>query len=348
MVVLPRSPPRMQAYFFRRLLLIPPTLFGITILVFAITRFAPGGPMERALMEMQQMNVAGGSSQDGMQQALSEEQKQQLAEYYGFDKPWYTAYFHWLDRLVRGDLGDSFRFGEPVTQVIWERLPVSTYFGVVTLLVTYTVCIPLGILKAMKHNTWVDNTTSVGIFVGYAIPGYALGALLVVFFASRWELFPIGGFTHVDFEDFTLWEKLKDLLHHTALPLACYLVHAFAFVTMLMKNHLMDNLSADYIRTALAKGISYHEAVRRHALRNSMIPIATNLGHQVMLFVAGSFLIEKIFNIDGFGLLGFNSVIDRDYPVVMGVLLLSASLMLLGNILSDILVALVDPRVRFK
>jgi len=125
-------------------------------------------------------------------------------------------------------------------------------------------------------------------------------------------------------------------------------VHAFAFVTMLMKNHLMDNLSADYIRTALAKGVSYHEAVRRHALRNSMIPIATNLGHQVMLFVSGSFLIEKIFNIDGFGLLGFNSVIDRDYPVVMGVLLLSASLMLLGNILSDILVALVDPRVRFK
>ena len=173
-------------------------------------------------------------------------------------------------------------------------------------------------------------------------------SLLVVFFASRWGWFPLAVFTSVDFEDYSLWEKVKDLLHHTALPLACYLVHAFAFVTMLMKNHLMDNLAADYIRTALAKGVSYGEAVRRHALRNSMIPIATNLGHQVMLFVAGSFLIEKIFNIDGFGLLGFNSVIDRDYPVVMGVLLLSASLMLLGNILSDILVALVDPRVRFK
>ena len=304
--------------------------------------------MDRALMEMQQMDVSGGSSNDGVRTKLNDDEREQLAKYYGFDKPWYTAYFQWLGRLMRGDLGDSFRFGEPVTQVIWERLPVSSYFGIMTLLVTYSVCLPLGILKTMKHNTWVDNSTSVGIFVGYAIPGYALGALLVVFCASRWGWFPIAGFTSVNFDDYTLWEKVKDLLHHTALPLACYLVHAFAFVTMFMKNHLMDNLAADYIRTALSKGVSFSEAVRRHALRNSMIPIATNLGHQVMLFVTGSFLIEKIFNIDGFGLLGFNSVIDRDYPVVMGVLLLSASLMLIGNILSDILVALVDPRVRFK
>ena len=143
-------------------------------------------------------------------------------------------------------------------------------------------------------------------------------------------------------------ERIKDLAWHAVLPLLCYLVGSFAFVTMLMKNHLMDNLSADYMRTAIAKGVSFSQAVRRHALRNSLIPLATNLGHQITLFVAGSFLIETIFDINGFGLLGFKSVLDRDIPVVMGIFLLSATLMLLGNIISDILVALVDPRVRFN
>jgi microcin C transport system permease protein len=144
------------------------------------------------------------------------------------------------------------------------------------------------------------------------------------------------------------WEQTLDLFAHTIQPLACYLIGGFAFVTMLMKNHLLDHLAADYVRTAMAKGLSFSQAVRRHALRNSLVPMATNVGHQVTLFVTGSFLIETIFDIDGFGLLGFNAVIDRDYPVVMGVLGLSACLMLLGNVLADALVAWADPRVRFE
>ena len=250
--------------------------------------------------------------------------------------------------VLQGNFGQSTRYGESVLQVIAERLPVSTYFGLLTFFITYLICIPLGVFKAVRHNQLSDDLTSILIFVGYAVPGYALGSLLLLFLSVSLDLLPMGGMVSDGFEQLTIWEKLKDLMAHTFQPLCCYLIGGFAFVTMLMKNHLMDNLSADYVRTAMAKGVSFKNAVRKHALRNSLVPIATNVGHQVTLFVTGSFLIETIFDIDGFGLLGFNSVIDRDYPVVMGILTLSATLMLLGNILSDALVAWVDPRVRFE
>ncbi|MDG1325169.1 MAG: ABC transporter permease, partial [Opitutales bacterium] len=170
----------------------------------------------------------------------------------------------------------------------------------------------------------------------------------LLFFSVKLDWLPMGGLVSENHEQLSMFEQLKDLAEHSFQPLCCYLIGGFAFVAMMMKNHLMDNLSADYVRTAMAKGVSFGNAVRKHALRNSLVPLATNVGHQVTLFVTGSFLIETIFDIDGFGLLGFNSVIDRDYPVVMGVLTLSATLMLLGNILSDALVAMVDPRVRFE
>jgi len=250
--------------------------------------------------------------------------------------------------VLQGNFGQSTRYGESVLQVITERLPVSTYFGLLAFFITYLICIPLGVFKAVRHNQLSDDLTSVLIFVGYAVPGYALGSLLLLFLSVSLDLLPMGGLVSDGFEELSLWGKFSDLIAHTIQPLCCYLIGGFAFVTMLMKNHLMDNLSADYVRTAMAKGVSFKNAVRKHALRNSLVPLATNVGHQVTLFVTGSFLIETIFDIDGFGLLGFNSVIDRDYPVVMGILTLSATLMLLGNILSDALVALVDPRVRFE
>ena len=474
----------MRDYFIRRLLLIPPTLLGISIMVFAITRLAPGGPLEQAMMQMQQVSEQGGGGQ-GMKsdQALSKDQLEQMKRLYGFDKPHWEAYLIWLgmlpretefrqirflkneqelaervrlpkfhlaeldwngdgyiqqnevpshltnyvkfdtfdtngdkeidgweadrpeawiegsrekvilqrddessvrianfDRLLgnwsvrmrptdtdvllarpvaelfmteyegvlQGNFGQSTRYGEPVLRVISERLPVSSYFGILTFVITYLVCIPLGVFKAVRHNTMPDDLTSILIFIGYAVPGYALGSLLLLFFSIKLDWLPMGGLGSDGFDDLSLWGQFKDLFAHTFQPLCCYLVGGFAFVTMLMKNHLMDNLSADYVRTAMAKGVSFKNAVRKHALRNSLVPLATNVGHQVTLFVTGSFLIETIFDIDGFGLLGFNSVIDRDYPGVMGVLTLSASLMLLGNILSDALVALVDPRVRFE
>ena len=340
----------MRDYFIRRFLLLIPTLIGITLVTFFITRIVPGGPIERAIAEssMGGQQGGGGSGGAGQNTALSDEQLDQLREFYGLDKPWYQAYFIWLGKVARGDLGDSYRYQEPVTDIIFSKFPVSIYYGIVTLIITYLVCIPLGIVKAIKHRTHLDNFTSILVFAGYAIPGYALGALLVVFLAARWEWFPMGGFHSDEFEELSAFGKAKDLAYHSVLPLICYLVSSFAFVTMLMKNHLMDNLAADYIRTAIAKGNTFRKAVVGHAMRNSMIPLATYLGGSVTLFVTGSFLIETIFDIDGFGLLGYTSIIDRDYPVVMGVLLITAFLILLGNILSDMLVALVDPRVRFK
>ncbi len=338
----------MKGYFLRRLLLIFPTLFGITLIVFFITRIVPGGPIERALAQSGMMDMQGGGGGRGGGQALSADQLNQLKEFYGLDKPWPIAYVAWVGNVLRGDLGTSYRYQEPVTSLIADKLPVSSYYGLLTLVFTYGVCIPLGIVKAIRHRTFFDNWTSALIFVGYAIPGYALGALLLVYLAGRWEIFPMGGFVSYGFDDLSFWGKVGDLAYHSALPLLCYLVGSFAFLTLLMKNHLLDNLAADYVRTAMAKGARFRQAVFGHALRNSLIPIATNFGHFVSLFVAGSFLIELIFDIDGYALLAYESILDRDYPVVMGALLLTAFLIMVGNILSDVCVALVDPRVRFE
>ncbi|MBO6557926.1 MAG: ABC transporter permease [Pseudomonadales bacterium] len=341
--------PFMRDYLIRRFLLIVPTLIGVTIIVFAITRLVPGGPLERAIMESQQFSAAGASSQvAGADMALSEAQLDKLKEYYGLDKPVLESYVEWLGKVVQGDLGESYRYNEPVWDVIRDRMPVSLYYGLVTLVITYMVCIPLGVLKAIRHRTFVDNVTSILIFVGYAIPGYALGSLLLLYFSVRLEWFPMGGFVSLQFYDKDVLGKTLDLISHSVLPLICYLIGSFALVTLLLKNHLMDNLAADYIRTAIAKGVSFRRAVTGHALRNSLIPIATTFGQNIVLLVSGSFLIETIFDIDGFGLLGLTAILDRDYPVVMGVVLLSSLLLLIGNIISDILVALVDPRIRFQ
>ena len=340
----------MRDYFFRRFLLVPPTLLGVTIIVFAITRLVPGGPLERAIMETQQLNTATGISTSiaGQNMALSDAQLQKLREYYGFDKPILVSYYDWVLRVIQGDLGSSYRYYEPVWDVIRSRFPVSLYYGLVTLVITYLVCIPLGVVKAIKHRTVIDNVSSMLIFVGYAIPGYALGSLLLLYFSVQLEWFPMGGFVSYSFEEKDLIGKTLDIINHSVLPLICYLVGSFALVTLLLKNHLMDNLAADYMRTAIAKGVPFRKAVTHHAMRNSLIPIATTFGQNITLLVSGSFLIETIFDIDGFGLLGLTAILDRDYPVVMGVVLIASLLLLIGNIVSDLLVALVDPRIRFQ
>ena len=337
----------MRAYFLRRLLLLPPTLVGITLIVFFITRIVPGGPLEQTLMQVQMMSGGRHANVGGQGTALSADQIEQLKRYYGFDKPWYDGYVLWLGKVLTGDLGTSYRYNEPVWDLMKERFPISLFYGIMVLIITYSVCIPLGILKAIRHNTWVDTGSSILIFIGYAVPGYVLAALVLVIFSAHLRWFPMGGFVSDDFSTLTLTGKVADLASHAALPLICYLVGSFAFVTLLLKNQLLDNLAADYMRTAIAKGSSYRLAVLRHALRNSLIPLATNFGQNITILVFGSFLIEKIFDIEGFGLLGYTSILDRDYPVVMGVLLLTSVLLLLGNILSDVLVALVDPRVKF-
>ena len=322
-------------------------------MVFAITRFVPGGPIERVISQYQQMqNMEGGrssrSTMGGENQPLSEDQINQLKKYYGFDKPVLLSYFIWLGKVIKGDLGTSTRYYDPVLIMIAERIPVSLYFGIISLILIYGICIPLGLVKAIRHKTIFDNTSSVIVFVGYAIPGWVVGVLLLLLFSSKWEIFPLGGFVSDNFFELNLIQKIADLVWHTILPIIAYVLGSFAVMTFLMKNTLMDSLASDYVRTAMAKGLTFRRAIFKHALRNSLIPLATSFGNNISIILTGSFLIETVFNINGMGLLGYESVVDRDYPVVMGILVISSLLFLVGNILSDICVAIVDPRVQFK
>lgn len=343
----------MRAYFIKRLLLIIPTLLGITIACFTIMQMVPGGPVEQYLQKVKYQaqgseSGAGGSSK--LQSEMTRQELENIRQYYGFDKPILTRYFLWLGKLVRFDLGDSYTYGTPVLDLIISRIPISLTFGLISLFFTYLVCIPLGVRKALNHGGPFDNWSSILVFLGYSIPGYALGVLLIVLFGggSFWNVFPIGGLLSDNFEQLSLWGKMFDYIKHLILPVTCYTIGSFATLTLLMKNSLMEQLNQDYIRTALAKGLSYRQAVLRHGLRNALIPIATNLGMIISVIVSGSFLIEKVFTIDGMGLLGYQSVVNRDYPVALGIIVISSLLALIGRIISDFCLVLVDPRIKFQ
>lgn len=328
-----------------------PTFIGITFVTFLLCQFVPGGQIDQLRMAL--AGAGGGGEVAGGGDArltldIPEGQLEQLREYYGFDKPILIAYGEWLWNVVRFDLGDSFRYNEPVIDVIVDRLPVSVFYGLMTALFTYGICIPLGIVKAIKHRTGIDNATSVLIFVGYAIPGFALGAVLSNILAVRYQIFPLGGFQSPEADALSLGAQILDILWHAVLPLIAYLVGSFAIMTMLMKNSLIENMSADYIRAALAKGLTWRRAVFVHALRNSLIPMATSIGGLLGIFLTGSFLIERVFNIQGVGLLAFEAIQARDFPVVLGFLVISSVILMLGNLISDLAVAFVDPRVRFE
>lgn len=340
----------LRDYVVRRLLLMIPTFIGITLVTFLLTQFVPGGPIDQLRLQLAGGAGAGEAGARGgrVQLEIPENQLQQLKTFYGFDKPFPVAYVEWLGKTLEGNFGNSFRYNEPVLTVIAQRLPVSIYYGVVTAIFTYAIAFPLGIVKAIRHRTAVDNLSSVLIFVGYAIPGFALGAVLVNVLAVRYQIFPLGGFSSPNSGNMPLLAQVGDVLWHSVLPLVAYLASAFAVETMLMKNSLMENMSADYVRTALAKGLSWRRAVFVHALRNSLIPMATSIGGLLGIFLTGSVLIERVFNIQGVGLLAFEAIQTRDFPVVMGFLVISSAILMLGNLLSDLAVAAVDPRVRFE
>jgi len=346
----------MGTYFLRRFLLMIPTFLGITILVFTIMQFVPGGPIEQAVMKMRMAAATEGGSAGaslGSGETSLEMPTEALAELkkqFRFDKPVPVRYLLWLNDLVHLNLGKSYKYNEPVWDVIRSRFPVSIYFGLIGFLLSYLVCIPLGVVKALRHGSRFDFASSTIVFIGYSIPGFALGAMLLVLLGggSFWNVFPLGGFRSENWESLSLFGKVADQLHHTFLPVLCYMVGGFATLTVLMKNSLLENLGQDYVRTAFAKGLSERRVVFLHAMRNSLIPIATGLGHAISLVMAGSYLIERVFNINGIGYLGFDAVVERDYAVVMGILVINTGLTLLGNILSDVFYVLIDPRIRFS
>ena len=340
----------MTAYFLRRFLLIIPTFLGITVAVFVIMQFVPGGPVERRLLQIQMAASQGGGLTATGVTSLPQDAIEQIRAYYGFDKPVHTRYLQWLWKVLHLDLGTSYIYQDPVWDVIKSRFPVSIFLGLTGFLLGYLICIPLGVMKAVRHGSKFDIVSSALVFMGYSVPGWALGTALLVLFGggSFWSLFPLGGFRPDNWAYLSVWGKITGQLHYMFLPVVCYMIGSFATLTILSKNSLMENLGQDYVRTAFAKGLNERRVIFKHALRNSLIPLVTGLGNVISLILAGSFLIERVFNIDGMGYLGYTAILQRDYPVALGILVIDSLLMLVGNILSDIIYATVDPRIRFK
>jgi len=336
-------------YFIRRLLLVIPTFLGITIVVFTICQFVPGGPVEQAIARMKGGMGHGGASTSAM---ITAEQKEAIKKQYGFDLPIHERYYKWLITDRMGMMADSWKYShKTVWEVIRERFPVSLTFGITGMLAAYLICIPLGIAKALKNGSNFDVASSVVVFVLYAIPAFAFGMLLKMFFSGTvdgfWDIFPLGGFRSDNWAQLGFWDKIKDQFHHMVLPVTCYVIGSFAMMTMLMKNSLLDQIGQDYVRTVLAKGGTMERAVWRHALRNALIPIATGIGEILTIMFAGSVLIERVFAIDGIGLLSLDAAITRDYMVFTGILALQSILYLIGRIISDFTYVLIDPRINF-
>lgn len=336
----------MLKYLLRRLLLILPTLFGITVVVFVIINLAPGGPIEQ---KIQQIQFAGGMG-TSERTAVSEEVIEALKIQYGFDKPMHVRYLIWLKNLATLDFGESFSYEEPVTDLIVSKFPVSIQFGVLSFILAYLISIPLGIIKAIKNGSEFDWFSSFFLLILYSVPPFMLGILMIVYLAggSFLDIFPIGGLFSDNYESLSVWGKIVDRVHHFVLPLTCYVIGSFTTLTLLMKNSLLEEISKDYVRTARSKGLDEKAVVMKHALRNAMIPIATGFGGFIGVFFAGSLLIEKIFQLDGIGLLSFNSTMSRDYNVIMGLVFIQSVLFLIGNIISDIMYVLIDPRIDFN
>ena len=451
----------MFEYVIRRLLLMIPTFFGTTILVFYILQSVPDGPFEQAVKQIKlaQMqsgeSVTSASNQNNNSMEISTEVLEKLRRQYGLDKPIWKRYFIWLglskkeieykeleigvpfrytiknlgqgkyvpvslqkwilvneedDKTLKiyespngtdfnwtsleygilpdywdleeewteadwnlvknlpndfagislnkrqgifnGYLGHSEKHNQPVGKLIWDRLHISAIFGITSFLLIYSVCIPLGIMKALKHGAKFDIFSSFTVFLGYSIPNYAFAAILLSIFATNnifdVPILPSRGWRPEDWEQLSVIGKIIGQLKHAILPIIAYMVGAFATLTILMKNSLMENLSQDYVRTAFAKGLTEKRVIFFHAVRNSLIPLATGIGSIIGLFLAQSYLIEKIFGIDGIGLLTFKAIGTRDYGIIMGFLVIGIFIRLFGNLISDLCYALIDPRIRFK
>ncbi len=337
----------MKDYILRRLLLIVPTLFGISLICFTLIQFVPGGPVEDMIARIRSV---GGEKGMNAQHNITAEEVENIKTYFGFDQPAPVRYYRWLKKICVLDLGVSYTYREPVWNVILSKLPISFFIGLTSLLISNLVCIPLGYFKALYHGKKFDTISSLFIFTGYVIPGYVVGILLIILFGggSYWNWFPISGIVSDNFEEFSAWGKLIDFLHHMFLPMFCFMLGEFAFLTMMIKNSLLEEMHKDYMRTALVKGASFKRAVWKHAFRNALIPLATRAGDIFLMVIGSSVLIEKVFDIDGMGLLIYNSTVNRDYNVVMGIILLTSILALMGRLLSDILYVWADPRIRLS
>jgi microcin C transport system permease protein len=348
----------MWSYIFKRLLLMVPTLFGILLITFVIIQFVPGGPVEQMVAQLQGQDASGAGegaapTSQGVyrgRQGVDAKRIEEIKQLYGFDKPAHERFVQMLGQFARFDLGKSFFHNKDVWQLIKEKLPVSISLGLWTFLLVYLISVPLGIAKAVRAGTRFDTVTTFVVLMGYAIPSFVMGVVLLVLFAggSFVQWFPLRGIVSVNWDELGVMAKIIDYFWHIALPVTAMVLGGFAVVTIMTKNSVLEEIRKQYVLTARAKGLAERDVMWRHVFRNAMIPIMTGFPAAfVGAFFSGSLLIETLFSLDGLGLLSYESVIRRDYPVVFGSLFFFTIIGLLTTLLRDLSYVWVDPRVRF-
>ncbi len=346
----------MWLYILRRLLLMIPTLIGILLITFVIIQFVPGGPVEQMVAQLQGRDAGGevaAAAAEGSyrgRQGVDAARIEEIKKLYGFDKPAHERFLQMLGRFARLDLGKSFFHNKDVWQLMKEKLPVSISLGLWTFLLTYLISVPLGISKAVRAGTPFDTASTFIILLGYAIPSFVLGVVLLVYFAGgtfvQW--FPLRGITSTNWAELGTLAKITDYFWHITLPVTAMVLGGFAVITVLTKNSVLEEIRKHYVLTARAKGVTERDVLWKHVFRNALIPIATGFPAAfVGAFFTGSLLIETLFSLDGLGLLSYESVIRRDYPVVFGSLFVFTVIGLLAQLLRDLSYIWVDPRVKY-
>jgi microcin C transport system permease protein len=345
----------MWAYVLRRLLLMIPTLLGVLLITFTIIQFVPGGPVEQMVAQFQGFEAGGegpGAAQAGYRgrQGVDAVRVEEIKKLYGFDKPPHERFIQMLGQFARFDLGRSFYHNKDVAQLMLEKLPVSISLGMWTFVLIYLISVPLGIMKAVRAGTRFDTATTFVVLLGYSIPSFVLGVVLLVYFAGgtyvQW--FPLRGITSTNWADLSLWGKVTDYLWHITLPITAMVVGGFAVTTILTKNSVLEEVRKQYVLTARAKGVDERAVLWKHVFRNALIPIMTGFPAAfVGAFFGGSLLIETLFSLDGLGLLSYESVIRRDYPVVFGSLFVFTLIGLLTHLVRDLTYVWADPRVKY-
>ena len=361
----------MTAYIIRRLLLVIPTLIGIMTVNFIIIQIAPGGPVEQMIAKLQGEAVSaterlsgGGEDVKGQKKAVSEktskyrgaqglapELVEEIEQMYGFDKPVHVRFFNMMQDYATFDFGDSFFRDQKVVDLVLEKMPVSISLGIWSTLAIYLVSIPLGIRKALKHGSRFDVWSSTFVILGNAIPTFLFAILLIILFAggSYFSWFPLRGLVSDNISTLPWWQQILDYFWHLMLPITAILIGSFASLTMLTKNSFLDEINRQYVITARAKGIAERRVLYGHVFRNAMLIIIAGFPAAFIgMFFTGSLLIEIIFSLDGLGLLGFESTIQRDYPVMFGTLFIFTLLGLIVGIISDIMYTVIDPRIDFE
>ncbi len=322
----------MTTYLLKRIAMLVPLMLGITLITFTVIHLAPGEPVD---MQM------------AMNPKVGKEARERLTKFYGLDKPLHEQYFTWLGKLARLDLGRSFSSdNRPVLDKIKERLPITLSLNIIALILEFGLAIPIGVMAAVYRDTWLDKGITVFVFLGFAVPTFWLALLLMYFFGVKLNWLPISGLHTLGYESYSWFGRVWDLAKHLALPVAVASFGSLAGVSRYMRSAMLGVIDQDYITTARAKGLSERVVIWKHALRNALLPLITLAGFSIPGLIGGSVIFETIFAIPGMGQLFYQGVMSRDYPVVMGILVIGAGLTLIGNLIADVSYALADPRIR--